>query len=135
LSPRGLSILAAMCLIAGVVLIASGAGVGLRLVSHTFPWAKGPLVVDCGQPFPPRGSDKSFILQPVVMARVAGDAPEVLNKSITTIDEACAQDRGIMTDLMVGLAGCGVVLGGLGGVLLFLRALPSRRPQPWPQVR
>jgi hypothetical protein len=136
LSPRGLAILAAICLIAGLVAVSSGIGVGLAPVSHTFPLDKGPLVVDCGRPWPPRGSDRSFIAQPAVGDMIASvDPPGMKEIVLTTIEGDCLIDRQIKTNLMLGLGVGGIVLVGLGGLLLLIRNLRGRQPQPWPPVR
>ncbi|HEY0499707.1 MAG TPA: hypothetical protein VGD48_28435 [Kutzneria sp.] len=136
MSPRGLAIMAAVCLIAGLVVVASGIGVGLAPVSRTFPLGKGPLVVDCGQPWPPRGSDRSFIIQPGVMQMLESiDSPGMKEIALSTIEADCSVDRGLKTNLMIGLGVGGVVLAGLGAVLLLVRNLRGRQRQQWPPVR
>ena len=136
MSPRGLAILAAICLIAGLVAVSSGIGVGLAPVNHTFPSDKGPLVVDCGRPWPPRGSDRSFIGQPEVSDMIASvDPPGMKEIVLTTIDADCSIDRQLKTNLMMGSGIGGIVLIGLGGLLLLIRNLRGRQPQQWPPAR
>jgi len=135
LSPRGLAILAAICLVAGLVAVSSGIGVGLAPVYHSFPTDKGILVADCGQPWPPRGQDPVFQFQPDVMAAVESDSPGMREIKIATMQAECDLTRTVMTNLMIGLGVGGLALVGLGGLLLVIRNLRGRRPQPWPQVR
>jgi hypothetical protein len=134
-SSRGLAILATICLIAGLVAVSSGIGVGLAPVYHSFPTDKGILVADCGQPWPPRGADPLFQFEPDVMAAVESDSPGMRDAKIATMQAECQLTRTVMANLMIGLGVGGVALVGLGGLLLLIRNLRGRRPQQWPPAR
>jgi hypothetical protein len=116
--------------------VASGIGVGLAPVSYTYPLDKGPLVVDCGTPWPPRGSDRSFIAQPGVLEMLGSvSPPQMQEATLVTMESDCYLTRAMKANLMIVLGIGGVVLVGLGAVLLFVRAQRGR-PQPqWPPVR
>ncbi len=82
------------------------------------------------------GSDRSFIAQPAVGDMIESvDPPGMKEIVLTTIESDCLIDRQIKTKLMIALGVGGIVLVGLGGLLLLIRNLRGRQPQPWPPVR
>jgi hypothetical protein len=134
-SLRGMAIMAAVCLIAGLIAVASGIGVGLAPVTHTFPTDKGILVADCGQPWPPRGEDPLFQFQPDVMAALEPYSPGMRRIKAIAMEGDCEITRTAMTNLMIWLGIGGVVLMGLGGVLVLLRSRQAWQQRQWPPVR